>query len=31
MAIFCLYVARGALFAIFRENELPGIEGIEFN
>jgi len=31
LAIFCLYVVIVALFAAFRENELPDIEDVEFN
>jgi hypothetical protein len=31
VAIFCLCVAIVAIFAAFRENELPDIEDVEFN
>ena len=31
VAIFCLCGAIVALFAAFRENELPDIEDVEFN
>jgi len=31
VVIFCLCVVIVALFAAFRENELPDIEDVEFN
>jgi hypothetical protein len=31
VAIFCLYVAISALFAAYRENELPDIDDVEVN